>query len=321
MNVMFQLSVNQRVVPLVNFKAEIRKRKEIFMNSKKILGSILLSLSACIWGGMFVVVKIIVEEIHPVQLVWLRYLVAIVALSIFSLIKREKWHLNWSDLKLIFWIGIIGNTISIVAQETGTWLSSAQTGAVITAATPTFMVIFAWMILKEKLTKVKVISVVMATIGVVMIVGIHLTGNNILLGVLSLIVAALTWALMSVLIKKIKTYSSLQTTIMSTAIGIIALTPFVLTDTKSLLAINFFEPKVILCLLYLGVVSTAAAFVMWNKGLTMVNASSSGLFFLLQPIVGTFLGWLFLGESITMGFVVGTIMILGSVWVSIKFEE
>ena len=290
------------------------------MNSKKVLGSILLSISACIWGGMFVVVKIIVGEIHPIQLVWLRYLVAILALLSFSLIKREKWHINLADLKVIFLIGIIGNTISIVAQETGTWLSSAQTGAVITSSTPTFMVIFAWLILKEKLTRVKVISVVMATLGVVMIVGIHLTGNNILWGVLSLILAALTWALMSVLVRKVKTYSSLQTTIISTAIGIIALTPFVLTDSKSLMAINFLDTKVILCLLYLGIISTAVAFVMWNTGLTMVPASVSGLFFLLQPIVGTFLGWLFLGENITIGFVVGTIMILGSVWVSIRFE-
>jgi len=290
------------------------------MNSKKVLGSILLSISACIWGGMFVVVKIIVGEIHPIQLVWLRYLVAILALLSFSLIKREKWHINLADLKVIFLIGIIGNTISIVAQETGTWLSSAQTGAVITSSTPTFMVIFAWLILKEKLTRVKVISVVMATLGVVMIVGIHLTGNNILWGVLSLILAALTWALMSVLVRKVKTYSSLQTTIISTAIGIIALTPFVLTDSKSLMAINFLDTKVILCLLYLGIISTAVAFVMWNTGLTMVPASVSGLFFLLQPIVGTFLGWLFLAENITIGFVVGTIMILGSVWVSIRFE-
>lgn len=290
------------------------------MNSNKILGSILLSISACIWGGMFVVVKLIVDEIHPIQLVWLRYLVAIVFLLFFSIVKKEKWHFNWHDLKLVLLIGIIGNTISIVAQETGTWLSSAQTGAVITSATPTFMVIFAWLILKEKLTRVKIISVGMATLGVVMIVGIHLTGNNILLGVISLIVAALTWALMSVLVKKVHSYSSLQTTILSTLVAIVCLTPVVWRNAQAVLSINYFDPKVILCLLYLGAISTAAAFVMWNKGLTMVNASSSGLFFLLQPIVGTLLGWLLLGESISFGFVIGTVFIIGSVWVSIKFE-
>jgi drug/metabolite transporter (DMT)-like permease len=291
------------------------------MNSNKFLGSILLSLSACIWGGMFVVVKIIVGEIHPLELVWLRYLVAIIFLIGFSLFQKEQWHLNWHDLRLIVLIGIIGNTISIVTQETGTWLSSAQTGVVITSSTPTFMIIFAWLILKEKLTRVKVISVVMATIGVVMIVGVHLTGNNILLGVLSLIIAALAWALMSVLVKQVKIYTSLQTTILSTTVAIICLTPFVLRNSATILKINFFEPKTILCLLYLGAVSTAAAFVMWNKGLTMVSASVSGLFFLLQPIVGTLLGWLLLNEGISFGFLLGTVLILGSVWVSIRFSN
>ena len=291
------------------------------MNSKKVLGSVLLSMSACIWGGMFVVVKIIVDEIHPIQLVWLRYLIAIIFLMIFSLLRREKWHWNWSDLRLIFLIGLIGNTISIVAQETGTWLSSAQTGAVITSATPTFMLIFAWLILKEKMTSVKIISVIMATLGVIMIVGLHLSGNYILYGVLSLIVAALTWALMSVLVKKVNHYSSLQTTIISTMVAIVCLTPIIMLNPSALGNINFLNIKVILCLFYLGVISTAMAFVMWNQGLKLVNASSSGLFFLLQPIIGTLLGWLLLGENISISFIMGTILIIGSVWFSIKFTK
>lgn len=290
------------------------------MDSQKFLGTVLLSLSACIWGGMFVVVKIIVGEVGPLQLVWLRYLVATVVLVLFSIVKKEKWQLNWRDLGLVVLVGIIGNAISIVVQETGTWLSSAQTGAVITSATPTFMVIFARIILKERLTKTKVLSVMMATVGVIMIVGIHLTGNNILWGVLLLVLAALTWALMSVLIKLIKSYSSLQITIMSTIVAIFCLTPFVMVDSTALTHINFTEPKIILGLLYLGVISTAGAFVMWNKGLTLVKTSVSGLFFLLQPIVGTLLGCLLLNEGISFGFVIGTILILSSVLISIKFE-
>lgn len=290
------------------------------MDSQKFLGTVLLSLSACIWGGMFVVVKIIVGEVGPLQLVWLRYLVATVVLVLFSIVKKEKWQRNWCDLGLVVLVGIIGNAISIVAQETGTWLSSAQTGAVITSATPTFMVIFARIILKERLTKTKVLSVMMATVGVIMIVGIHLTGNNILWGVLSLVLAALTWSLMSVLIKLIKSYSSLQITIMSTIVAIFCLTPFVMVDSTALTHINFTEPKIILGLLYLGVISTAGAFVMWNKGLTLVKTSVSGLFFLLQPIVGTLLGWLLLNEGISFGFVIGTVLILSSVLISIKFE-
>lgn len=290
------------------------------MKSERFLGSIFLSIAAVIWGAMFVVVKIIVNEVHPIQLVWLEYLISLVFLIGYSVIKGEKWHINWPDLKLIFWIGVIGNTISLVAQEMGTGLSNAQTGSVITSTIPAFMIIFGWLILKEPLDKVKIFSVIIAILGVVMIVGLKMSGSNVVLGVLLLILTAITWALMSVLIKKVKTYSSLQITIMSTVVAVVCLTPFILSDMSSLTSINFADPKVFLSLLYIGAISTAVAYVMWNKGLKVISASSSGLFYLIQPIVGSFLGWLLLGEQISVGFVIGSAMILASVWISVKFE-
>jgi Predicted permeases len=291
------------------------------MKSKKALGSIFLSIAAVIWGAMFVVVKIIVNEVHPIQLVWLEYLISLVFLIGYSVLKGEKWHINWKDLRLIFWIGVIGNTISLVAQEMGTGLSNAQTASVITSTIPAFMIIFGWLVLKETLDKVKIFSVVIAMLGVVMIVGLKMSGSNVIMGVLLLILTAITWALMSVLIKKVKTYSSLQITIMSTVVAVVCLTPFILSDMSSLTSINFLDPKVILSLLYIGGVSTAIAYVMWNKGLKVISASSSGLFYLIQPIVGSFLGWLLLGEQISVGFIIGSAMILASVWISVKFED
>ncbi|CAJ1180602.1 putative amino-acid metabolite efflux pump [Companilactobacillus crustorum] len=291
------------------------------MKSKRVLGSIELSIAAVIWGAMFVVVKIVVDEVHPIQLVWLEYLISLVFLIGYSVIKGEKWHINWPDLKLIFWIGIIGNTISLVAQEMGTGLSNAQTGSVITSTIPAFMIIFGWLILKERLDKVKIFSVIIAILGVVMIVGLKMTGSNVVMGVMLLVLTAITWALMSVLVKKVKTYSSLQITIMSTVVAVVTLTPFILSDTASLTSINFLDPKVIFSLLYIGAVSTAVAYVMWNKGLKVISASSSGLFYLIQPIVGSFLGWLLLGEQISVGFIIGSAMILASVWISVKFDD
>ncbi|MQS96588.1 DMT family transporter [Companilactobacillus halodurans] len=290
------------------------------MKSKKFLGSIYLIIASVIWGAMFVVVKVIVDEVRPIQLVWLEYLISLVFLIGYSALKREKWHINWRDLRLIFWIGLIGNTISLVAQEAGTGLANAQTASVITSTIPAFMIIFGWLILKESLDKVKVFSVIMAMLGVVLIVGLKMSGSNVVMGILLLLLTSVTWALMSVLIKKVRTYSSLQITIMSTIVAVVCLTPFILSDMKSLTSINFLDPKVFLSLLYVGAVSTSVAYVMWNKGLKVISASSSGLFYLIQPIVGSFLGWLMLGEQISFGFLIGSIMILASVWVSVKFD-
>lgn len=290
--------------------------------SKKVLGSILLSLAASIWGGMFVVVKSIVETIPPIELVWLRYLVAFWFLLLFCVIKKVKWHWDWRNGSLIIIAGIIGDAISIVTQETGTWLSSAQAGSVITSSTPTFMVIFAWLLLHEKITKTKIISLIMATVGVLVIVGIHNVGGHGILGIIMLIIAALTWALMSVINKMIAPqYDVLQITTIAVLVAIICLTPLVISNWSHTLSnVNFFSFHIWGALVYLGAISTATAFVMWNKGLKYLNAASSGLFFLFQPVVGTLLGWLILHEQITWSFVVGTILIAGSIWYSIRFS-
>ncbi|RXY99889.1 EamA family transporter [Fictibacillus sp. S7] len=115
-----------------------------------LLGSIYLILTSSIWGAMYAVVKVVVEVIPPLELVWMRYVVVILALLIIGLITRQKWRIEKKYFFTIIAIGIIGNAITIVAQETGTMLSTAQMGAIITSSPPAFMVIFARLAGKEE---------------------------------------------------------------------------------------------------------------------------------------------------------------------------
>jgi drug/metabolite transporter (DMT)-like permease len=278
------------------------------------LGSIYLALAASIWGGMYVVVKVVVAVIPPLELVWMRYVVALVALFVIGLITRQKWRIHKRDFLLIIAIGVIGNAISIVAQETGTMLSSAQMGAIITSSTPAFMVIFARLLLKERLTVKKGFSVCLATIGVFLIVGVDHVNVSSKLGGTSLLIAALTWALMSVLVKRVPNdYSQIVVTTYSILVALIVLTPFVLPRLHVITISQLTRPTIWGGLLYLGIVSTAGGFLLWNRGLQLLNASSGGLFFFFQPVVGTLLGWLILGENIGVMFWIGSILILGGV--------
>ncbi|MDP0528568.1 EamA family transporter [Lacticaseibacillus paracasei] len=52
----------------------------------------------------------------------------------------------------------------------------------------------------------------------------------------------------------------------------------------------------------------------------LTSASISGLFYVIQPIVGTLLGWLLLQEQLTWGFLLGTVLIIGSVWLVTRFD-
>jgi drug/metabolite transporter (DMT)-like permease len=279
-----------------------------------LIGSLYLILASSIWGGMYVVVKVVVSVIPPLELVWMRYVVAIVALLIIGFITKQKWRIEKRYFLIIIAIGIIGNAISIVAQETGTMLSTAQMGAIITSSTPAFMVIFARLILKERMTLRKGISVCLATIGVFLIVGIGDVNMSGTLGGIALLIAALTWALMSVLVKLLPSdYSQIVVTTYSILVALIVLTPFVLPRLHEINISHLTHPTIWSGLLYLGIVSTAGGFLLWNRGLQMLNASSGGIFFFFQPVVGTLLGWLILGENIGLTFWIGSILILTGV--------
>ncbi len=278
------------------------------------LGAIYLALAASIWGGMFVVVKVVVTVIPPIELVWLRYVVASIVLILWGMSKRQSWRIDKRDIPFIICIGAIGNALSIVAQEYGTLFSSAQTGAVVTSATPAFMLIFAWILLKERLTWLKIISIGLATTGVWLIVGIdHIDVTRQFGGILFLI-AALTWALMSILIKLVpKRYPILLVTTYGILVAVALLTPWVIADFQQVAWGRLQEPVIGGGVVYLGAFSTAFAYILWNKGLQLMDAASSGLFFFFQPLVGTFLGWLILDEAITTWFWVGAILIFSSV--------
>jgi drug/metabolite transporter (DMT)-like permease len=278
--------------------------------NQRYLGGILMALAASIWGGMYVVSKIVLEFVSPLALVWLRYVVALFTLIIMILITRQSWRIRWRDVPLITVIGVIGYAVSIWTQFLGTKLSSAQMGAMITSATPAFMVVFARLLLGEQVTKRKVLSVVFATIGVLMIVGVGGFSGSYQLGGLVLSIAALTWALMSVLIKRVPgEYSQLVVTTYAIFAATIVITPVAINQLHGLAEI-LSHAVVWGSILYLGIVSTAGAFFLWNKGLQMVDAASGSLYFFFQPLVGTLLGWIILDEKVGLVFWIGAALIL-----------
>jgi drug/metabolite transporter (DMT)-like permease len=274
-------------------------------------GSIYLTLAASIWGGMYVVSKILLTVISALELVWLRYVVALVTLIFIGCVTRQSWKIHKRDIPLVLAIGVIGYFISIWAQFAGTQLSSAQMGSVITAATPAFMVLFARILLREKITFRKGFSVCLATIGVLLIVGIGDFGSDSQLGGLILGIAALTWAFMSILVKRIPAhYSQLIITTYAIAIAAVIMTPLIIPQLSLAQIDSFEQPLIWGGILYLGIISTAGAFFFWNKGLQLVDATQGGLFFFFQPLVGTVLGWFFLGEQVDLAFWVGTTFIM-----------
>ncbi|ASZ67139.1 DMT family transporter [Bacillus cereus] len=289
-----------------------------------ILGAIYLSLAASIWGGMYVVSKYVLDFIPPLTLVWLRFIIAFVVLyGILKLAEKKqkkKVTIRKKDWLLFAWIGFIGYFISITCQFIGTKLSDAHTGSLVTSATPACMVIFAALILKEKLTARRLLSTIIATIGVIIVIGWDIEIGSYFIGTIILVGAAITWALLSIYVKIASIqFSSLVITTYAIFFSLFFITPFMIGELQAA-SIGTVNTYVILGVLYLGIVSTAGAFFLWNKGLELLDASIGSLFFFFQPIVGSLLGWLLLNETLNSNFFIGGILIICSVLIT-TFEK
>lgn len=281
--------------------------------NRAVVGYLALGGAASIWGGMYVVSKIVLDVIPPFTLLWLRYLVGFAALWL--LVARTGLRQPLSrDRGTFMAIGLIGYFLSVGLQFVGTRLSSAHMGAILTSASPAFIVIFAYFILGERLSIRKALSVILATIGVLVIVGLGdagTEGSRTLFGNLALIGAAVTWAILSVLAKKASvTHSPLVITTYSIFWAWLFTTPVMLIEWRYLPVSGLGRPDIWLAILYLGVVSTAGAFFLWNKGMQFVEAGIGSVFFFFQPLVGAFLGWLLLGEHLGGAFFAGGGLVL-----------
>ncbi|MGG0240048.1 DMT family transporter [Bacillus rhizoplanae] len=282
-----------------------------------LFGAFCLSFAASIWGGMYVVSKYVLDFVPPLTLVWLRFVIAFAILFMILQITQQKQKtkipIKKKDWLLFAWIGFIGYFVSITFQFIGTKLSDAHTGSLVTSATPAFMIIFARIIVKEPITIRKFISVLLATLGVIIVIGWDIKIGTYFTGTIILVGAAITWALLSIYVKiASQRFSSLIITTYAIFFAILFITPCMIWElqSNSIQSLNTF---IILGILYLGIISTAGAFFLWNKGMELMDAGIGSLFFFFQPIVGAFLGWLLLHEKLKTTFFIGALLIVLSV--------
>ena len=266
--------------------------------------------AASIWGGMYVVSKVVLDIIPPFSLVSLRLLLGALTLAIVIAIRGFP-KIARTPFWQVIGVGFVGYGISLSLQFLGTKLSSAANGSLVTSATPAFVLIFAWILLKEKITSLRLIALLLATLGVVAVIDPRSAQLNpdLFLGNLLLLGAALTWALYSVLVRKAtQTLDVLPFSLIAFLGGLPVSLPAGAWELKTI-GVGEISLGIVGGVLFLGIISTALAMVLWNSAFTLVDANLASLTFFAQPVVGTLLGWLFLGEKITPLFLVGGLLI------------
>ena len=281
------------------------------MNNRQVLPGLLAGLAAAsIWGGMYVVSKVVLNVIPPFTLLSLRLILGILSLGI-VMVFRPRTKMSTAQVWQVFLVGFVGYGISLGFQFVGTKLSTASNGALVTSATPAFILIFAPFLLSEKTTVRRILALAISTLGVIAVIDPRNAelSPNLFWGNMSLLAAALTWALYSVLVRKVTQSADVIT---STAIMLAGGLPTgILLSTWEIKTqgIGIITPGVIGGILFLGIISTAVAMFLWNFAFAELPAALASLTFFSQPVVGSLLGWIFLKESITPLFLIGGLFI------------
>lgn len=266
--------------------------------------------AASIWGGMYVVSKVVLEIIPPFSLVSLRLILGALTL-VLVLWMRGFPAISRKQALQVLGVGLVGYGVSLSLQFLGTKLSTAANGSLVTSATPAFVLIFAAILLKEKITALRLIALFLATSGVVAVIDPRSAQLNpdLFLGNILLIGAAVTWALYSVLVRKTtQNLDVISFSLIAFIGGLPIVMPVGAWELKTI-GVGEVSLGVVGGVLFLGIISTALAMVLWNNAFALIDASLASLTFFAQPVVGTVLGWLFLGERITPLFLFGGFLI------------
>lgn len=278
--------------------------------NKTTLGILSGLSAAAIWGAMYVVSKAVMAVIPPFSLLTSRLLLGIITLLIVAFLQK-KLHVSKKQFWNILGVGFVGYGISLGFQFVGTDLSTAANGSLVTSATPAFILIFASLILGEKITRQRFVSLLIASLGVISVIDPRTAqlDSSLFWGNISLVAAALTWAFYSVLVRKVTRGVDVLTVSLLAFVGGLPTSIAFSAWEISTQGIGEITLGVIAGILFLGIIATALAMYLWNTAFALLDASLASLTFFAQPVVGTILGAIFLNEIITPLFLFGGLLI------------
>ena len=277
-------------------------------------------VAAAIWGGMYVVSEVVLDVILPFSLQSLRLLLGSAALGLWLKARDEFPRPSRRQLVALLGAGALGCGLSLGLQFVGTLLSTAANAAVVTATTPAFVYLFAAPLLQERIGRRRWLALLLSTLGVVAVLDpsraaltpARWQGNLILVG------AALTWALYSVLARRLtQEMGALPFTFVALNGGLLVSIPMAIGELTSK-AIGPVGLGAWAGVLYLGLVSTALAFYLWNLAFERLEAGTASLTFFAQPLVGASLGAALLGEQLTPMFLLGSALILAGIYLAAR---
>lgn len=271
------------------------------------------------WSGSYAVVKVGLNTIDPVVLVFFRLALALIIMIAIVASRRPS-------LQICFWDGvrIVGAgvllAISNVLWVTGIGLSQATDASLLYVFEPVWGILLASIFLKEKLRISAIAGLVLAMLGLLKLSGFHLSDGNLFetgqgIGNMMVVVGLLAESFFSILLKPVSQRVAapvVTTGVLGTAV--IALAP------PAILRQGFASvPPLegLLSIAYLAIICTVVGYTLWIAVMRHVPVGVMLFTVFLQPLAGPVIAFAFLHESIDTRVLSGGMLLLLAMFIAV----
>jgi drug/metabolite transporter (DMT)-like permease len=288
--------------------------------SKNLIIAVILILVAFVWAGSFIVVDVTTKEMDPIDLGFLRFLVATPLMILIALVRNKPLLLPKKELPWLVVLGLTGVTLLYLFQFLGIHYTNAPTASVLINTNVIFIAVLSGLFLHETLTRKRVAGIVLSFIGVFVIMfsdisKLELTFDNLFfIGGILMLLSAFCWALYSFVGKRLlKTYDEFVITTYAFGFGTLFYIPFVVLHLGPVLQQTSLNGW--LAVLYLALTCSLFGYLGWYYALKHIDASKAAVFLNFIPLF-TILMSFFLGTSLTWFFLLGAALIIYGVYLT-----
>lgn len=274
--------------------------------NKQLQANFLIVLVALFWGSTYFLTKMAVQELEPFNLTALRFGTAFIITALFFFKRIRK--ADRTVIKYSVILGILA-VIAVLSMTFGVQYTTASNAGFLISLSVVMIPLISVVILKKKIKAKLLLSVILATIGIVCLtLNEQLTINK---GDILCILCATSFAVQVLIMERIpKTADSVA--IGALQLGITAVVNFILSFSLE----NFTVPrdlKVWGVIVILGVFCTAFCYIIQIYALKNTSAIQAGIILSLEPVFSAIFAYIFLGELLSKQGYIGAILLFISV--------
>jgi drug/metabolite transporter (DMT)-like permease len=269
-----------------------------------------------IWGTTWIFIKVGLEDLPPIAFAAARFILAIVILGVVLGLTRTPLPRSRSAWKLIALTGVLQFSINYSLVFWSEVHITSGLAAVLQAMITVFGLVLAWIFLPdERITKLKIAAVAIGIIGVAVIFFDQLRVQSLMafLGSVAIVVGAYAAAQASILVKaKGGDFHPAALLFCQMLCGLPAIVTYSVIAEGNPTTFNW-SPRAMLCVLYLTVAGTVAAFWLYYWLLGRIESTKAMMISLVTPLIAVVIGAVFANETLPAQTGIGGLMIIGSV--------